>query len=100
VIACNPPYIPTDVIETLDVSVREYEPRMALDGGEDGLDFYRFIAAKWKSALRLGGTLVFEVGFDQAEAVEQILLENGFENIIKTPDTQGILRVVEGTINN
>ena len=100
VIACNPPYIPTDVIETLDVSVREYEPRMALDGGEEGLDFYRFIAAKWKSALRLGGTLVFEVGFDQAEAVEQILLENGFENIIKTPDTQGILRVVEGTINN
>ena len=100
VIACNPPYIPTDVIETLDVSVREYEPRMALDGGEDGLDFYRFIAAKWKSALRLGGTLAFEVGYDQAEAVEQILLENGFENIITTPDTQGILRVVEGTINN
>ncbi len=100
VIACNPPYIPTDVIDTLDVSVREYEPRMALDGGEDGLDFYRFIAAKWKSALRLGGTLAFEVGYDQAEAVEQILLENGFENIIITPDTQGILRVVEGTINN
>ncbi len=100
VIACNPPYIPTDVIETLDVSVREYEPRMALDGGEDGLDFYRFIAAKWKSALRLGGTLIFEVGYDQAEAVEQILLENGFESIVKTPDTQGILRVVEGTINN
>ncbi len=100
VIACNPPYIPTDVIDTLDISVREYEPRMALDGGEDGLDFYRFIAARWKSALRLGGTLAFEVGYDQAEAVEQILLENGFENIIKTPDTQGILRVVEGTINN
>lgn len=100
VIACNPPYIPTDVIDTLDISVREYEPRMALDGGEDGLDFYRFIAAKWKSALRLGGTMAFEVGYDQAEAVEQILLENGFENIITTPDTQGILRVVEGTINN
>lgn len=100
VIACNPPYIPTDVIDTLDVSVREYEPRMALDGGEDGLDFYRFIAARWKSALRLGGTLAFEVGYDQAEAVEQILLDNGFESIIKTPDTQGILRVVEGTINS
>ena len=100
VIACNPPYIPTDVIDTLDVSVREYEPRMALDGGEDGLDFYRFIAAKWKSALRLGGTLTFEVGYDQAEAVQQILLENGFENITITPDTQGILRVVEGIINN
>ena len=100
VIACNPPYIPTDVIDTLDVSVREYEPRMALDGGEDGLDFYRFIAAKWKSALRLGGTLAFEVGYDQAVAVQQILLENGFENIKTTPDTQGILRVVEGIINN
>ena len=100
VIACNPPYIPTGDIAGLDVSVREYEPRMALDGGEDGLDFYRFIASKWKSALRLGGTLIFEVGIGQAEAVENILAENGFENILTTADTQDIPRVVEGTINN
>ena len=99
VIACNPPYIPTDVIDTLDVSVREYEPRMALDGGEDGLDFYRFIASKWKSALRLGGTLIFEVGMGQAPEVESILARNGFENILTSADTQGIWRVVEGTLN-
>jgi len=100
VIACNPPYIPTGDIEGLDVSVKDFEPLMALDGGVDGLDFYRVIASKWKSALRLGGTLIFEVGIDQAEAVAQIMAENGFENIITTEDTGGIQRVVEGTINN
>lgn len=100
VIACNPPYIPTGDIEELDISVKEYEPLMALDGGVDGLDFYRVIASKWKSAIRLGGTLIFEVGIDQAEAVAQIMADNGFENIVTTEDTGGILRVVEGTINN
>jgi len=100
IIACNPPYIPTGDIPGLDVSVRDYEPHMALDGGEDGLDFYRFIAAKWKSALRLGGTLIFEVGIGQAPQVEEILAKNGFEDIKTTADTQGIWRVVEGTINS
>ena len=99
VIACNPPYIPTADLEGLDASVRDFEPRMALDGGTDGLDFYRFISAKWKSALRLGGTLIYEVGIDQAEQVAAIMAENGFENIVITPDTRGIPRVVEGTIN-
>lgn len=100
VIVCNPPYIPTKDIESLDISVRDYEPHMALDGGEDGLDFYHFIAAKWKSALRLGGTLIFEVGIGQAPQVEEILAKNGFEDIKTTADTQGIWRVVEGTINS
>ena len=100
VIACNPPYIPTGDIEGLDVSVKDYEPLMALDGGVDGLDFYRFIASRWKSALRLGGTLIFEVGIGQAEEVAQIMADNGFENIVTTEDTGGIQRVVEGTINN
>ena len=99
-IVCNPPYIPTVDIEALDISVRDYEPRMALDGGQDGLDYYRAIAAKWKSALRLGGTLIFEVGVGQAAAVEDILEENGYEEIKILPDTQNILRVVEGTVNN
>lgn len=99
-IVCNPPYIPTVDIEALDVSVRDYEPRMALDGGQDGLDYYRAIAAKWKPALRLGGTLIFEVGIGQAAAVEDILEENGYEDIKILPDTQNILRVVEGTVNN
>ena len=73
---------------------------MALDGGPDGLDFYRYIAEKWKSAIRLGGTLLFEVGIGQAPAVEEIMAQNGFEQIQTTADPQGIWRVVEGTINN
>jgi len=100
VIVCNPPYIPSGDIAGLDVSVKDYEPHMALDGGEDGLDFYRIIAAKWKSALRLGGALVFEVGIGQAPEVEEILAQNGYENIQTAQDTQGIWRVVEGTVNN
>ena len=99
VIACNPPYIPTADIAGLDVSVKDYEPEMALDGGDDGLDYYRYITEKWKNALRLGGTLIFEVGIDQADAVEQLLAANGFDDIRTTADTAGILRVVEGTAN-
>ena len=100
VIVCNPPYIPTGDIDSLDASVKDYEPHMALDGGADGLDFYRAIASKWKSALRLGGALVFEVGIGQAPQVEEILAQNGYENIQTAQDTQGIWRVVEGTVNN
>lgn len=98
VIVCNPPYIPSGDIPGLDTSVKDYEPVSALDGGADGLDFYRAIASRWGSALRLGGSLIFEVGIDQAAHVEQILLENGFENIKTTPDPAGIGRMVEGTI--
>ncbi|MCI8304574.1 MAG: peptide chain release factor N(5)-glutamine methyltransferase [Lawsonibacter sp.] len=99
-IVCNPPYIPSGDIQGLDMSVRDYEPHMALDGGEDGLDFYRAVAARWKSALRLGGTLIFEVGMGQAPDVEDILAQNGYEDIKTLPDTQGVWRVVEGTVNN
>jgi len=98
VIVCNPPYIPSGDIPGLDTSVKDYEPMSALDGGTDGLDFYRAIASRWGSALRLGGSLIFEVGINQAADVEQILLENGFENIKTTPDPAGIGRMVEGTI--
>jgi len=99
VIACNPPYIPTADILTLDPSVKNYEPREALDGGEDGLDFYRCVCSKWKGALRLGGRLIFEVGAGQAHDVEVLLEQNGFEDIQTFPDTQGIARVVSGAIN-
>lgn len=99
VIACNPPYIPTGDIAGLDSSVKDFEPLMALDGGEDGLDYYRFIAAEWKNALRLGGSLIFEVGIGQAPQVEEILAQNGYENIQTVADTQGIWRVVEGSVN-
>lgn len=99
VIACNPPYIPSADILTLDSSVRDYEPHEALDGGADGLDFYRAITSRWKGALRLGGRLLFEVGIDQAQDVERLMRENGFEDVQSFPDTQGILRVVSGSIN-
>jgi release factor glutamine methyltransferase len=97
VIACNPPYIPTGDIAGLDVSVRDYEPALALDGGADGLDFYRAVCAGWGNALRLGGTLLFEVGTGQAPDVELIMAQHGFENIQTFQDTAGIWRVVEGT---
>ena len=100
VIACNPPYIPHKDLPDLDVSVRDYEPWAALDGGLDGLDFYRAIAQRWGTALRLGGSLIFEVGIGQAADVEKIMAQNGFENIVTHQDTQGIWRVVEGTANH
>ena len=99
VIACNPPYIPTGDIDGLDASVRDYEPHLALDGGDDGLDFYREIAEKWRTALRLGGVLLFEVGIGQASDVEQILARCGYEDIETFQDTGGIWRVVKGTAN-
>ena len=100
VIACNPPYLPHGDLAKLDGSVRDYEPWGALDGGEDGLDFYRAVSARWETALRLGGTLIFEVGIGQAPDVEQIMAQNGFENIVTHQDTRGIWRVVEGTANH
>lgn len=99
VIASNPPYIPTRDIDGLDSSVRDYEPHLALDGGDDGLDFYRDIAEKWRTALRLGGVLLFEVGIGQAADVEQILSRCGYEDIETFQDTGGIWRVVKGTAN-
>lgn len=99
VIACNPPYIPTADILTLDPCVRDYEPHEALDGGADGLEFYRLVASKWRGALRLGGRLLFEVGMGQDADVGRILEENDFEDIRSFQDTQGIWRVVSGTLN-
>ena len=98
-IVSNPPYVTGAEMQALPHSVRDFEPEMALYGGEDGLDFYRVITPKWKSALRLGGTLFFEVGIGQAPDVEEILAMNGYEDIKTAADTQGIWRVVEGTVN-
>ena len=99
VIACNPPYIPTGDLAGLDPSVRDFEPRSALDGGPDGLDFYRAVASQWGPALRLGGSLMFEVGIGQAPDVENLMTEHGFTDIQSSQDTQGIWRVVEGVLN-
>ena len=97
-ILCNPPYIPTLDVRRLDASVRDYEPHIALDGGEDGLKFSRAIAKKWKCALKPGGKLAFEVGYDQAPAVEAILAERGFTGLQTTRDPGLHWRVVEGTV--
>lgn len=77
VIVCNPPYIPSDVIDTLDVEVKDHEPRMALDGGRDGLDYYRIIADKASLHLKTGGVLALEIGADQAADVKKLLRKAG-----------------------
>ena len=97
-IISNPPYIPRADIEELDNSVREYEPHLALDGGEDGLDFYRAIAEKWKDALVPGGRLYFEVGIGQADDVLRIMRAKGYGDIQIIKDLNGIPRVVFGTL--
>ncbi len=98
-IVCNPPYIPSGDLDGLDVSVKQYEPHMALDGGEDGMDFYRAIAQKWKVAINNGGKLIFEIGYDQAPQVEYIMAANGYGEIQTTKDPGDHWRVVEGTVN-
>ena len=97
-IVCNPPYIPRADIDGLDNSVRDYEPHLALDGGEDGLDFYRAISEKWRDALTPGGRLYFEVGIGQADSVLRIMRAQGFGDIQVVKDLHGIPRVVFGTL--
>ena len=75
VIVCNPPYIESDVIATLDESVRDYEPHIALDGGADGLDFYRILAQQASQHLNKGGILVLEIGYNQGQAVCDLLAD-------------------------
>ena len=98
VIVSNPPYIPTADIDTLDVSVRCHEPRLALNGGEDGMDFYRSICTSWREALRPCGKLLFEVGTGQADAVLRLMRTNGFGDVQILKDFNDIPRVVYGTV--
>ncbi len=95
-IVANPPYIATGEISKLDPSVKDYEPVWALDGGADGLKFYKGIIKYWKSLLRVGGHLIFEVGEGQADAVLDMLNSAGFESTGVKQDTLGIDRVVYG----
>lgn len=97
-IVSNPPYIPSGDILKLDSSVRDYEPIWALDGGLDGLKFYKAIIKYWKSVLRPGGYLLFEVGEDQAGPVSEMLLSGGFSSAETRRDTLGVERVVIGQI--
>ncbi len=96
----NPPYIASAELGALEHSVKDFEPRMALDGGEDGLDFYRSIASKWKSVLKDNGWVMLECGEGQAEALEEILRRNGFVDLARYQDTIGVDRVVVGRVTN
>ena len=96
VIVSNPPYIPAAVIETLMPEVRVYEPRMALEGADEGLEFYKKIAGAAEEYLKPEGWLFFEIGCEQAEAVSKILMENGFRDIHTVRDLAGLDRVVYG----
>ncbi len=94
IIVCNPPYIPSSDIEGLDPQVRDYEPREALDGGADGLDFYRHLASKWRRVLKPGAFAAVECGIGQAQEVRNILAQNNFIYYKTVKDLQGIDRVV------
>lgn len=97
IIVSNPPYIKTAVIKLLDSEVRDNEPILALDGGADGLDFYRKIIEQAKMHLNIDGEIFFEIGFDQGEAVK-LLLEKDFENIEIIKDYSNNDRVVCGKL--
>lgn len=99
VIVSNPPYIPSKVIEGLMEEVRLYEPRMALDGHEDGLYFYREITRLSGDHLSPGGLLAFEIGYDQGQAVPRLMEERGFEDIRVVKDLAGLDRAVIGRKN-
>ena len=92
----NPPYIATKEIETLMPEVREHEPMQALDGYEDGLFFYREIIAKASEYLRNGARVFFEIGYDQGEAVSNLLIKHGFQEVKVVKDYAGLDRVVKG----
>ena len=96
-IVSNPPYIASEVITTLSEEVKDHEPMMALDGGTDGLDFYRVIIEKSPSYLTLGGMLFFEIGYDQGVSVSR-LMEKDFKDIHVIKDLAGLDRVVYGTL--
>lgn len=93
-IVSNPPYIRSGEIDTLEPEVREGEPRIALDGGEDGLDFYRKIIAGAPQRMVIGGRIMMEIGFDQADAVTSMLRDAGFIDIRTARDYGGNDRVV------
>ena len=94
IIVSNPPYIPTSDIEKLMPEVKEYEPRLALDGMVDGLEFYRRIVDDSRKHLNRDGYIFFEIGYNQAEAVSQILSDAGFCDITVRKDLSGHDRIV------
>lgn len=94
IIVSNPPYIETEVIEGLEEQVKDFEPRLALDGGKDGLDFYRIIVKESVNYLNDNGKVLFEIGFNQGKAVKELLEKEGFNQIKIIKDLCGNDRVV------
>lgn len=94
VIISNPPYIKSDVIKTLMPQVKEYEPISALDGGNDGLYFYKKIISNCENYLNKNGELLFEIGYDQSFEVSRLLSEKNFTEIKTTKDYAGLDRVI------
>lgn len=95
IIISNPPYIPTNEIENLQDEVRLYEPRIALDGGCDGLDFYRKIAEKSQKYLKNHGDIFLEIGYNQHQDVKNIFENNNFKFINFKKDLSGIIRILQ-----
>lgn len=96
-VVSNPPYIATDVIPTLDPEVRDHEPRLALEGGADGLDHYRTLAPEILRVLKPGGRFAVEIGYDQKAAVEALFREAGAQGVTTILDLANRDRVVAGT---
>lgn len=98
IIVSNPPYIPKKDIEELQIEVKCFEPRKALDGGIDGLDFYKKIIPESKKYLKSGGMLIFEIGYDQGPSLIKLFESENYENINIIKDLQGLDRVIFGTL--
>jgi release factor glutamine methyltransferase len=96
IVVSNPPYILSDVCKTLDSSVRDFEPKLALDGGADGLDLIRPLVEQAARVLKPGGGLFLEIGYDQGSAVFQCLEKAGFKNVRIIKDFAGLDRIVVG----
>lgn len=99
-IVSNPPYIPSRIVDMLEPEVREHEPRLALDGALDGLEYYRKITKDSKKFLTREGMLFYEIGHDQGQAVRCIMEEEGFRNVTVVQDLAGLDRVVYGGLQN
>lgn len=95
-IVSNPPYIKTSVIEELMDEVKYHEPKMALDGREDGLYFYRAMIREAEEYLNQGGILAFEIGYDQGESVSRLMRDQGYSQVQVIPDLAGLDRCVTG----
>lgn len=96
-IVSNPPYIKSDDIQSIQTEV-QYEPKLAIDGGKNGYDFYEEIIKKWSSKLKNGGALAFELGENQSDYVAVLMKSQGFDNILTSLDLGGVQRAIIGTM--